>query len=155
MKQITLALIAGLVGLTAGTAMADEPATMRVFQRAESLARRAAYHLDSARTESDLRKARCHDGVLSETNAVIRQLRLRFARMNATSDATQRAHHEAVFGVLDRRLDEIEASLRTCNGEHFSATPNGTQVIVIISPDVPRDDPTRLREPRRFAPVPR
>lgn len=151
MKRFAIAALAGLVVLLAAPAAgADEDAAARVVRRAEGLARRAAFHLDSARVERDLRKARCHDGVLSETNAVIRMLRLRIDRMQEAPDPTHRAHHLSVLGVLDRRLDELDGSLRTCNGEHLSATSTGTHVIVIIAPSVPREDPTTLREPRRF-----
>ena len=110
----------------------------------------AADDLVTARVEADARRARCHDRVLSQTNAVIRMVHHRVEQME-TASPPERVHHEYVMGVVERRLDELEADLHACNGERYTTSRPGTLVIVTISPNVPREDPTVFRETRRHA----
>jgi len=151
MRLITAAAVvtAALLGGSLPVA-ADDLVTARVARRADLLARRAAFFLDEARVEADARRARCHDRVLSQTNAVIRMVHHRVEQME-TASPPERVHHEYVMGVVERRLDELEADLHACNGERYTTSRPGTLVIVTISPNVPREDPTVFRETRRHA----
>ena len=145
MERIFLgALLVAIVSGAAPSAAADD-SSVRVSRRAEGLARRAAFHLDEARIERDVRRARCHDSVLSQTHAVLRMIRHRIDRLDGGAD-----RHTGVLSVLDRRLDDLEAELRICNGEDRARAGRGTQVIVIVERWVPREDPTVLRDRRSW-----
>ena len=144
-RLLGCALVLGAFGFPAVPAAADGDAdAVQLSRRAEGLARRAAFHLDEARIERDIRRGRCHDAVLSQTHAVLRMIRYSVER----SETEESPRHATMLGVLDRRLDELEADLRTCNGETLAVAGNRTEVIVIVERWVPREDPTVLAEHR-------
>lgn len=129
---------------------------VRVTTRAERLSRRAQLHLDEARRDGDAIRAHCLDDVLSQANAVVRMAREATERLQrgiALSDDGRRRHAVSVLGVLDRRILELDAQLRVCNGDRPDAAPSGqTRVIVTVDRDVPDTDPTRIDDEPVFLP---
>lgn len=127
---------------------AERRLAVRVTTRAEGLSRRVQRHLDEARRDGDARRVQCLDDVLSQANAVVRMSREATERLQrgiALSDDARRRHAVSVLGVLDRRIQVLDAELRICNGDRPDAGPSGrTRVIVTVDRDVPREDPTRL-----------
>ena len=121
---------------------------VRVGTRAEGLSRRVQLHLDEARRDGDARRAQCLDDVLSQSNAVVRMAGEATERLQqgiALSDDSRRRHAVSVLGVLARRVTELDARMRVCNGEDPSREAVGrTQVIVTVDRDVPDEDPTRI-----------
>ncbi len=118
-------------------------------RRATYLARRIARQLDAARTARDIVRTRCFDSLLSEVHALATQANIRVNRVEDDPPSMSR-NHGAIARSFRTRLNALRRTARTCSG---SRHPLGeTRVVVEVSPDTPREDPTVIRHPRWLLP---
>jgi hypothetical protein len=118
----------------------------RVQRWGELLSRRVMIALDEARRSRNPIRVQCLDRSLSQVHSTLRELERRAERVarGRRPDSQMLRHDLSVVRVLGRRFGELEQEARVCNGE-VAAERSRTLLVVTIDPEVPREDPTRLR----------
>jgi hypothetical protein len=131
--------------MSAGAREADQAA------RSATLAgQRLLRMLDDARLSGDASRAACVDGKLAQANSFGRTILHRRERLLAAQqrgDGSATAHERAVIRTLSLQLRRIEREGRAC--VYPEVGEEGTVVTVLISPEVPREDPSLFTEDDR------
>jgi hypothetical protein len=111
---------------------------------ADQLSRLVATQLDTARRFQRTRPARCLDQVLSQVNAIRRQVTFRLNRL-PTEPPAEVHHHGRIAETLRERVSTLRSDARVCVGgtAHRRGT-GGTVVHVVVEDDMPNDDPTAI-----------
>jgi hypothetical protein len=146
----TTAVQAQPAGATPSADRKDERLS-RLAREAERLSVRVMRQLGRARVRGDAGRARCLDRVLTQTHSLVRQIRRRAARVERAPTASKKRdarHARQVREVLSRRRAALSDAVLRCTGGNPSSPQGTTRVEVVIDPDVPRQDPTRLRGDR-------
>ena len=144
-----------LTSLLAAPAAATPSSALReadvALHDATLAGRRLLQVLDETRRSGDRARSRCVDVKLSQVNSfqrVLSERRARLAAAIARGDEETARHHRVVIRTLHRQLRAAERAGRACVMPEVEADGR-TVVEVIISPDVPDEDPSILSEEER------